>query len=143
MPVPVSVTHKKGAGLPSHNLQELHTAGPFARLGGSTESKGAFNGSSKAAGDNASEKTNLPSTSGSEQGGSVMGLETKNLNFWYPDIGKFVFYQFVFYLVTSNIFPRIHYNLNPHPPFFFFPPYRRPPYVGNICRRPKHVNLSP
>jgi hypothetical protein len=100
MPVPVSVTHKKGAGLPSHNLQELHTAGPFARLGGSAEYTDAVNGSIKAVGDNASEKTNLPSTSGSEQGSSVMGLETKNLNFWYPDIGKFVLYQ----LITSNNF---------------------------------------
>lgn len=112
MPVPVSVTHKKGAGLPSHNLQELHTAGPFARLGGTTESADTVDGSSKAAGGNASEKTNLPSASGSEQGGSVMALETKNLNFWYPDIGKFAFYQHI----TLLSIPLHTYSLQSYPP---------------------------
>lgn len=82
MPVPISVTHAQGKGLASHQIQELESEGPFARLKrpteiSDTETEGVV--------ENRGNVQGQVGTSGAQD---IAGVETKCLNFWYPDIGK-------------------------------------------------------
>lgn len=92
MPVPISVTHKKGVGLAAAQPAELPTEGPFARLKKDDAADGE-----NAAGGGAQQG---PAASQQQQqqqdvqGGSVASsaadtaVATNCLSFSYPDIGE-------------------------------------------------------
>jgi hypothetical protein len=91
MPVPLSVTNPKGAGLAAAVAAELQTEGPFARLAHAVQPN-AKNGSEAAAAvQPAAAGAAQPSgSSGGGAGGSLAdaAVATHGLNFSYPDIGE-------------------------------------------------------
>ena len=88
MPVPVSATHPKGAGLQAATLQTaLPSEGPWARLGGGSTpaaSQRQQKGGSAAATPAATEHP----PAAAAQGGGEAAVATHHLSFSYPDIGE-------------------------------------------------------
>lgn len=92
MPVPLSVTNPKGAGLAAAVAAELQTEGPFARLAQVVEPS-AKNGSEAAPAAVQPAAAVAPQPGGSSGGGAGGSLAdaavaTHGLNFSYPDIGE-------------------------------------------------------
>ena len=91
MPVPLSVTNPKGAGLAAAVAAELQTEGPFARLAQAVEPS-AKSGSEAATVVQAAAAVAAPpgSTTSAGAGGSLAdaAVATHGLNFSYPDIGE-------------------------------------------------------
>lgn len=85
MPVPISVTNPKGVGLAAANPVELPTSGPFARAASDANQPGAAANGQLGAARNACSNNTASAAPGDPEAG--MGVETRQLNFWYPDIG--------------------------------------------------------
>jgi hypothetical protein len=106
MPVPVAVTHAKGVGNVGAVMEELQTAGPFARQQKRSAEVQTASGSQQAAQAEANSAAvnttgaiaanNQPpqaSTVAGDQGqstASAPALETHSLTFRYPGIGTYL-----------------------------------------------------
>jgi len=86
MPVPVSVTHGKRAGLEAADHAELPTSGPFARNAQLKHDKEEVEDPKER-----EEAMEIEDTmgvgAGSVEEQKVAAVETKDLSFWYCDIG--------------------------------------------------------